>query len=124
MKDKVDLWSFINDINFDKKNIINDENKKSYSSFMINKIFSMSRETIFYANEVNKYNLSPEINYMFYRTALPKKKRFIKYLKQNNIKDLPNIMKYYNVSQKQAIEYMDILSNKQIKKISDKYKKL
>lgn len=120
----VDIWAFLSDINWGKKNIMTPENRKEYNSFMMNRILSMSHETVFYANEMNQYNMKSEDNYRFYLHAIPQKKRFIPYLAEKKLKNLKYITQYYNISDKQGMEYLDLLTDEQINEITKKVKQI
>ena len=54
-----------------------------YSPWMINKIFSLTKDTLFFANAMNKlYLLDVDVQRDFYKTAVPKGKRYAKWHKK------------------------------------------
>ena len=60
---------------------ISDEDKKSWSNYMINRFLSMKSEWTDLVNEVQKYPLEPEQVYKVYTDILPKKRQWLKYIK-------------------------------------------
>ena len=60
---------------------ISDEDKKSWSNYMINRFLSMKPDWIEFVNEVQKYPLQPKELYKVYIDILPKKKQWLKYIK-------------------------------------------
>ena len=62
-------------------NDISDEDKKSWSNYMVNRFLSMKVDWIDIVNEVQKYNLEPEIVYKLYTNIFPKGRQWLKYIK-------------------------------------------
>ena len=60
---------------------ISDDDKKSWSNYMINRFLSMKPEWIDFVNEVQKYPLQPRELYKVYIDILPKKKQWLKCIK-------------------------------------------
>ena len=60
---------------------ISDEDKKSWSNYMINRFLSMKSEWTGLVNEVQKYPLEPKELYKVYTSILPKKKQWLRYIK-------------------------------------------
>ena len=93
---------------------ISEEDKKSFSNYMVNRFLSMKPEWIELVNELQKYNLKPKELYKLYTNVLPKGKRWLKYIKGRNSMDYPgwliNIMRNNDESsRKEAIEAIDML---------------
>ena len=93
---------------------ISDEDKKSWSNYMVNRFLSMKPEWIELVNELQKYNLKPKELYKLYTNVLPKGKRWLKYTKGRNSMDYPewliNIMRNNDESsRKEAIDAIDML---------------
>ena len=88
------------------------------SKFIINRFISMTPEYIPIVDVMQTYSTIPErYHYLFYSNILPKKTAYNKYIK-NSKQELYNlelqkiIAKYYSISIKEAIEYLDILIQK------------
>ena len=60
---------------------ISDEDKKSWSNYMVNRFLSMKMDCIDIVNEVQNYDLEPEIVYKLYTNIFPKGKQWLKYIK-------------------------------------------
>ena len=93
---------------------ISDEDKKSWSNYMVNRFLSMKTDWIELVNELQKYNLKPKELYKFYTNILPKGKQWLKYTKGRNIMSHPNwliniVVNHEQISKKEAVEYIDLL---------------
>ena len=91
-----------------------DEDKKSWSNYMIHRFLSMKMEWIELVNEIQKYNLQPKELYKLYTNVLPTGKQWLKYIKRRNQMDYPNwliniVTNHEEISKKEAIEYIDML---------------
>ena len=60
---------------------ISDDDKKSWSNYMVNRFLSMKPEWITFVNDVQKYPLQPKELYKVYKDILPKKRQWLKYIK-------------------------------------------
>ncbi len=71
-------FTFLNEINYGKKDImIDDITEKLYNSFMVNRGLSYFRDTVIYANEMNKHHhLDSRLQFDFLINIIRKKKRF------------------------------------------------
>jgi hypothetical protein len=81
---------------------ISDEDKKSWSNYMVNRFLSMNSDWMELVNELQKYNI------------LPKGKHWLKYVKGRNDMDYPewliNVVRNNdNCSRREAIEAVDML---------------
>jgi hypothetical protein len=109
-------------------NKLSDGDKKSWSNYMINRFISMTYDYIEYIDYIQKYSpsLSPELYYKLLINIFPKKKVFSKYIK--SVKDdsfdeehVNIISKHYEISKKEAKEYMLILNEEQLYDILNLY---
>jgi len=116
----MNIWDIINSINLSKKNLYEsgDMTDKEYLPFIVNKSLSYFNDTLFHANEMNvHYHLPKQMQYEYLLTQIRPRKRFSKWLKKTEDKDVDYIMAYYNISNKRAIEYKSLLSKSQLQKI-------
>ena len=60
---------------------ISEEDKKTWSNYMVNRFLSMNSNWIELINELQKYNLEPKELYKLYTNVLPKSKQWLKYIK-------------------------------------------
>ncbi len=112
---------------FDK---ITDADKKTWSNYMINRFLSMNENWIEIIADLDQHTtgrqLNPELVYKIYINIFPKSRTFLKYVKGNTSTTytaelIKIIMKHYEVSKKEAIEYLDIFysSDDKLQKLKD-----
>ena len=109
----------------------NDEEKKSFNVFIINKALSMNPNYLGIVNMIQNYTglnqiLSPKEVFNIYFNLLPNKFRFYKWIKgQKNKKDKEKaeyLAMHFKVSTREAYDYLKILDKKTINKIIKNYK--
>ena len=118
----MNIWDIVNSINLTKKDLYEsgDMTDKEYLPFIINKSLSYFNDTLFHANEMNvRFHLPKQMQYDYLRLQIRPRKRFSKWLKKTEDKDIEYIMAYYNISNKRATEYKNLLNKTQIQKIRD-----
>lgn len=94
---------------------------KDYPSFIVNKAFSNTIDTLMYANEMNiRQDVSPRQNYDYYYNWIPKGKRFPKWYKKENNSKIELVKEYYNVSDRVAEMYMQVLKEEDLEYIEKK----
>ena len=92
---------------------ITDEDKKSWSNYMVNRFLSMKMEWIEFVNEVQKYPLKPKELYKVYTDILPKKRQWLKYIKGDREMKYPNwvyeiVAKHLQISLREASDAVDM----------------
>lgn len=112
---KINPFDFVKSVSYDKKDIMVDEvAEKSYAPFLINKALSYHQDAIFFANEMNgRHHLPNRLQYSFLINTLRRRNRFSKWEKPYLGKKLEVIKDYYQISTKEAKEYMNLLSDTQ-----------
>ena len=103
--------------------------KKSFEPFMVNRFLSMNMGLLELVNELQQYTigqLSPKDVYKLYLDVLPKKKSFDKYVKAKgsdkyNDKVLDYLSRYFEVSEREVKDYLEILSNDEVIEIIQKF---
>ena len=115
-------FTFLNEINYGKKDImIDDITEKQYNSFMVNRGLSYFRDTVIYANEMNKHHhLDSRLQFDFLINIIRKKKRFSKWNKPETVDDLDIIKEYYGYSNEKARSAHKLLSPDQLNEIRKK----
>ena len=119
----VELKDWLNSINQTKKHLIDEDPsiEKDYPPYIINRCLSGHLDCIMFANEMNKYSsLSKKMQYDFYLNSLRKKKRFSPWLRQDKIKDLDLVKRYYGYSNEKAKQTLKILNKEQLTFIKSK----
>ena len=121
MSDAIRIFDFLKALTETKVDLTNHERfEKDYSPYMINKFLSMEPTTLFFAHFAN--NISDKrMHFMFLLDALDKKKVFIRYIKKDKEKDTKIIQQCFDVSIERSIEYLDLISKKNLKLIKKKY---
>lgn len=122
---KYSPFDFLNDLNYDKKNLIVDDlTEKQYNSFMINRGLSYFNDSVAVANLMNQYHhLDNKLQNDFLINILRKRKRFSKWEKQKLDNDIEVVKEYYGYSNDKAKQILDLLSKEQIKTIKQKVDK-
>ena len=109
----------------------NDEEKKSFNVFIINKTLSFNPNYLGIVNMVQNFTglnqiLSQKEVFNIYFNLLPSKFRFYKWIKgEKNKKDkekAEHLATHFKVSTREAYDYMQILDKKSINKITKNYK--
>lgn len=120
----LELKDWLNSINYTKENLIDGDTslEKEYSPYIINRCLSAHIDCILFANEMNRYHfLSKKMQYDFYINSLRKKKRFSPWLRQDKIKDLDYVKRYYGYSNEKAKQALRILTKEQLTFIKSKF---
>ena len=91
---------------------ISDEDKKTWSNYMVNRFLSMKSDWIDLVNEVQKYPLEPKELYKVYTSILPKKKQWLRYIKGDKKMDYPKwvyeiVAKDMQVSMREAVSAVE-----------------
>ena len=68
---------------------ISEEDKKTWSNYMVHRFLSMKKEWVELVNELQKYNLKPKDLYKLYTNVLPKGKQWLRYTKGRNQMEHP-----------------------------------
>lgn len=114
-------FDFLNAINTTKIDLIKEDPtcEREYVPFLINKSLSYYQDTIFFANEMNKYSSLPKTwQFDFYLNAIPKRKRYAPWAKPDKAtSDIKLLMRVYNYSAKRANEALSLLTDEQLKSL-------
>lgn len=120
------LFDYIRDMS-DTKNLLAFETEVTEGKFpgipvfMVNKAFANFQDTIFIANELNKYSVSDKVAYLFYTYGAPKRKRFAKWYKSDDKKelDIKNLCMYYDWGFKEARENMKLFTREELDNLNN-----
>ena len=106
----------------------NDEEKKSFNIFIINKALSMNPNYLNIVNMVQRYTnnlLDPKEVFNLYFNLLPNKFRFYKWIKGTKDKNKEKyqiLAQHFKCSSREAKDYMELLDKKEINRILKLYK--
>ena len=119
----VELKDWLNNINHNKKNLIDDDPdlEKKYLPYIINRCMSGHLDAIMYANEMNIYhNLDNKLQHDFLLNILRSKKRFSPWVKKEELQNLDYVKRYYGYSNEKAKQVLPLLSKEQLNFIQGK----
>lgn len=128
---KKGLFDHLNQIRYIKRDTywedLSESERKSFSSFMINRYLSMDMDTIELVSYIQTLNMSPELLERFYREFLPKNKSFLKYMKgksELNNDSIDILSEHFEISKREAIIYYLMLKERDELDVVDEIKKL
>lgn len=111
---KSNPFDFVKEINNKNgRTLFNDDD--DFNSFIINKVFSNTPDSVLYANEANKFSIADkQMEYDFYYYGLPKSySRYGKWNKKSKHSDdetIAMIQKVYSYSREKAESVVEILA--------------
>ena len=110
------IFDWLNQITYDKKSWedFTEDQQESFNSYMVHRFLSMYEGYIDITNVVQKFPLTEKkLIYNTYRSMIPKKKMFLKYIKCSKKKTpqtvLEHIANHFTISLGEAEEYTYIL---------------
>ena len=117
-------FDFVKSVSYDKKDIMVDNvEEKAYAPFLINKSLSYHQDSLFFTNEMNcRHGLDHRLQYLFLLNTLRKRQRFSQWSKPYLSKKLDTIKDYYQISTLKAKEYMEVLSDKEVRELKNRMK--
>ena len=117
-------FDFVKSVSSDKTDImVDDIEEKAYQPFLINKSLSYHQDSVFFTNEMNcRHGLDHRLQYVFLLNTLRKRQRFSQWSKPYLSKKLDTIKDYYKVSTLKAKEYMEVLSDKEVRELKNRMK--
>ena len=108
-------------------NDFNDEERKSFNIYIINKALSMNPNYLDIVNMVQKYTnnmLNPKEVFNLYYDLLPNKFRFYKWIKGSKDKNKEKyqiLAEHFECSSREVEEYLELLTKEQVTSIIMKY---
>ena len=119
-----DLFEWLKEITLYKSNVedFTEDSWKNFNTYMINRYLSMNPDYIEIVNHIQKFSNSPKSQiYTMYKNIIPKKQVFLKYVgakkKPQNTQLVEKLSKYFIISKREIVDYLDILNKKDIKNI-------
>ena len=115
-------FDYLKSINETKKDImVDDIAEREYNPFIINRGLSFFKDTILYANEMNRYHhLDNRVQFDFFINIIRKKKRWSKWIKASDVDNLELIKEYYGYSNEKAKSALSLMSNEQIEQLKQR----
>ena len=99
---------------------LNEDEQKAYNTFIINKALSFNSNYLDIANRIQHYTPTPKESFKYFQSMTSDKFKYNKWIKGSKSKSfnselLFKIANYLECSKKQAVEYLNILSKKEVK---------
>jgi hypothetical protein len=118
-------FDFVNAINSNKKDLIVDEaTEKAYVPFVVNRALSYFTETLTDAQIMTmSSHLDKKLQFHYLLNSVRRAKRYSKWGKKKEDKDLELVQEYYQCNHQRAKEALSILSKKQLNIIKEKLEK-
>jgi hypothetical protein len=117
----MNIFDHIKNITTTKGSYLGDE---GWNNWMINRYLSMDQEYCEVVNIVQKntWQMKGEYLYNLYKDLIPKQYKYLKYIKPTNKKDykieeVEAVQIYFEISKKEAKEYINLLSKEEINAI-------
>lgn len=105
--------------------VLEGEEEKSYSPYMVNKALSAHIDCLHHSNQMNmNHHLDKKLQYDYLFHSIRKyKRRYQKWMKYNESSDIQLIKEYYGYSTLKAKQVLSLFTKEEIKKISEKLDK-
>jgi hypothetical protein len=115
-------FQYLNAINDTKRDLmVDDLAEKSYNSFMVNRGLSYFKDTVLFANEMNRHHhLDSRLQFDFLINIIRKRKRFSKWIKPDTLSDVEVVKEYYGYSNQKARQVLTLLTSEQINDLKKK----
>ena len=116
-----ELKDYLNAINYTKENLLDTEDeqwKKKYYPFIVNKCVAPFPDTVMLVNEINQlHHLDKKLQFDFLINSLRPRKRYTPWMKAKKLKNLEYVKEYYGYNNEKAKVALDILNDEQIEQI-------
>jgi hypothetical protein len=105
-----------------KENLMVDVHaEKGYAPYMVNRALSFFADTVFQANEMNRYyHLDNKLQFDYLLNNIRPRKRWSQWLKPEKIDNIDIVKEYYEFSNEKAKNALEILSVDQLEYIKQK----
>lgn len=109
-------FDFVNSVSHSKIDIMqSDLDEKEYAPYLVNKALSYHPDTVLYANEMNtRHSIDNKLQYQYYLNIIRPKKRFAKWVKKTDSRELDYVKRYYDYSDEKAEQVLSLLSTQQL----------
>lgn len=113
----------------DEWNLIPEEERKAFNNWMCNKVLSMNENYIEVVNIIQKntWMMKGEHLYALYKDLIPTGYKYSKYIKAQNkkeykIEEVEAVSSYFEVSNREAKEYINLLPKEELELITAQIK--
>lgn len=114
-------FEFLDSINVTKTDLFKEGYpEKDYPAWLVNRGLSYFPDTVFYANEMNRFpQLDKKLQYDFLLSSIAKRKRFSKWSKKESSDQITLVKEYYKCSDAKAMEALSILTEENLKQMAE-----
>lgn len=117
------LGDFLTAINYSKETLLDGENnlnEKDYTPYVVNRCLSYFPDTILQSNQMNALpSIQKKMHFDYLRLSVRQRKRFSKWLKDEESEVIDMLKQVYNYSHKTAKEVLPLLSEEDIKSLKE-----
>jgi len=118
----LELKDWLNSINVNKKNLLNEDPTAKYPAYIVNRCMSGQLDTVLFANQMNlNSHLDSNLQYSFMLNSVRKRKRFSPWIRKDEIRDLDYVKRYYGYNNEKAKQALIILTKEQLLFIKSKF---
>jgi hypothetical protein len=120
------LFDHLNNLTVDKTDWSEEDGfRKNYTQYMVNRFTGMNDMLLPFISEINMLrDLPDDVHYNLLKEYLPRQKMWFKYIsriKKEDVNIVNNIMEFYDCSEDEAIDYLELLPKDMIKDIEKFY---
>lgn len=117
-------FDFVNSINNGKYVMDDDVKEQAYTPFLVNRALSYFPDTIVAANRANMmHDADNKLQYDYLINTIKPRKRFSKWAKKHEDRDIDFVMEHYNYNYENAVTALSLLTKQQLETIKNKYNK-
>jgi hypothetical protein len=117
------LGDFLTAINYSKESLLDGENnlnEKDYTPYVVNRCLSYFPDTVLQSNQMNVLpSIGKKMHFDYLRLSVRQRKRFSKWLKDEESEVIDMLKQVYNYSHKTAKEVLPLLSEKDIQLLKE-----
>lgn len=117
------LGDFLTAINYSKETLLDGENnlnEKDYTPYVVNRCLSYFPDTILQSNQMNALpSIQKKMHFDYLRLSVRQRKRFSKWLKDEESEVIDMLKQVYNYSHKTAKEVLPLLTENDIKALKE-----
>jgi hypothetical protein len=117
------LGDFLTAINYSKESLLDGENnlnEKDYTPYVVNRCLSYFPDTVLQSNQMNVLpSIGKKMHFDYLRLSVRQRKRFSKWLKDEESEVIDMLKQVYNYSHKTAKEVLPLLSPEDIQLLKE-----
>lgn len=117
------LGDFLTAINYSKETLLdgeNNPNEKDYTPYVVNRCLSYFPDTILQCNQMNVLpSIGKKMHFDYLRLSVRQRKRFSKWLKDEESEVIDMLKQVYNYSHKTAKEVLPLLTEGDIQALKE-----